>query len=88
MLDDGGGMAKRRGRAPVSVWALMQRINRILAPEREKLKRQRRDRWRADLGGYYIIDVDSNAILYKHVDREGLGGELDALGEWERLAGE
>ena len=69
---------------PVSERALIARINRKL-PEHEKLKKLRGSRWEHDLGQYYIIDQNMNAILHKHIDIEELARELGALKPWESL---
>jgi hypothetical protein len=73
---------------PVSARALEQRINRKLAAQGEKLKRCRSDRWRHDLGDYYVINVDKNIIVFKQVNLEVLGRELGALAPYERLEDE
>ena len=81
-------MAKKPDRVPVSVRGIIQRINRNLAPQKQKLKACRSDRWRDDLGDYYVIDVEINGVLHKHVDLEALGRELGVLAEWETVAAE
>ena len=69
---------------PVSERALIARINRKL-PEHEKLKKLRGSRWENDLGQYYIIDQNMNAILHKHINVEELARELGAIKPWESL---
>jgi hypothetical protein len=68
---------------PVSRAALMGRINRKLAAEMQKLKVPRSDRWRSDLGDYYIVDEHRNTIEAAHVDPVALARELGVLKPWE-----
>ncbi|MEX1097994.1 MAG: hypothetical protein WED34_18270 [Planctomycetales bacterium] len=71
---------------PVSVRALMARINRRL-PEYHKLKTNRRWIPRAigDPGHYYVVDQYYNRIVAMHVDLETYGREIGALEPWECL---
>jgi hypothetical protein len=71
---------------PVSPGALVRRINRALADQGERLKTTRGDRWRGDLGDYYVVDLNLNAIVGQHVDLEEFGRELKVLAPGERLA--
>lgn len=71
-------------RFPVSLRAVIQRINRKLAPDLRKLKKTR-ERYRSDLGDYYVLDFDRNFILWKHVEPETLAKELGVLGDFERV---
>lgn len=66
--------------------ALMKRINRALAKEGERLTVTRGERWRSELGDFYVLDVNMNAVVAKHCDPEKLGRELGVLRKWERLA--
>jgi hypothetical protein len=71
---------------PVSVRAAMQRINRKLAPDGEKLLKCREGaRWLSDLGRYYILDVNRNVLLTRHVALDALGRKLKVLAPWESL---
>ena len=72
-------------KAPVSTRALIQRINRKLATEQQQLKATRGERWRTELGDYYIIDANHNFVIAQHVDLEKLGRELECLPKWEKL---
>jgi hypothetical protein len=74
-----------RPRVPVSERAVTQRINRKLAASGEKLQKCRSDRWRHDVGDWYVIDVDRNLVLHKHVGLEELGRKLGVLHEYENL---
>jgi hypothetical protein len=75
-------MAKH-SKMPVSARAVIQRINRKLRPDREKLRVTRSDLWRQDVGDYYVIDCAKNWITQKHVDPEELGRRLQVLQPWE-----
>ena len=72
-------------KAPVSTRALIQRINRKLATEQQQLKATRGERYRNDLGDYYIIDANRNFVIAQHVDVEKLGREMECLSSWEKL---
>jgi hypothetical protein len=72
---------------PVSVRALIQRINRKLAPEGEALRTTRR-RWRSNLGDYYLVDLNRNFVTQQRVNLEALGRELGVLSPWEALVEE
>jgi hypothetical protein len=67
-------------KVPVSMRALIQRINRKLAPDDKRLKKMRSERWRSEVGEYFIVDVNRNMITDKHVDPKELGRELGVLG--------
>ena len=78
-------MAKSKT-VPVSARAAIQRINRKLAPDGEKLKRCREGgRWLSDLGRYYVLDVNRNVLLTRHVDLDALGRKLKVLAPWESV---
>ena len=73
---------------PITIRALVQRINRKLAEDGEVLKAPRGARALQELGDYYILDINLNAVLHKDVDVEELGRELGALKDYEHVAGE
>jgi hypothetical protein len=77
----------------VSARALIQRVNRKLTDEHQRLHVARlyRDssnrRWEnSNLGRYYVIDFYRNIIRDTHVDLEKLGRELRVLQPWEELS--
>lgn len=72
-------------RVPVSVRAVIQRINRKLKPDFGALKTSRSERMRFDVGQFYIIDYQLNAIQHHNVDPEALGREMGVLKDWEVL---
>jgi hypothetical protein len=84
ILNPGGDMMTE-DRVAVSKRALVQRINRKLAERGEKLVAARGSRARADVGAYYIIDVNRNVLLWRHVALEAKGRDLGVLQPWERL---
>jgi hypothetical protein len=73
---------------PVSLRALVQRVNRALKKKGRLLKAARGERARTEVGDYYLIDVERNFLTDKHVNVEVLGRELGVLQPWEVLAGE
>jgi hypothetical protein len=72
--------------APVSVHALIQRINRKLAHEGERIKTCRNERWRGELGTYYVVHLNHKFVVQKRVDLEGLGRALRVLAPDETVA--
>jgi len=80
-------MAKPK-RVPITMRALLQRINRKLALEGragQGLKAMRGGA-RDGIGDYYLLDFDTNFISNPNVDPEALGRKLGVLAEWEELA--
>lgn len=81
---------KRFGRltgekVPVSERALVQRVNRKLAPEREVVKKARGQRMQMEAGTFYRIDLQRNFLVESDVDLEALGRDLGVLNPWESL---
>ena len=76
-------------KVPVTTRALVQRINRVfIKTGYEFLRKTRGNRWRSDLGDYYLIDENRNMITGKDVDPESLGRELGVLKEYESISDE
>jgi hypothetical protein len=77
-------------KVPVSERALVQRLNRHLSKEGQVLKKLRGERWRGDLGDYYIVDEHRNIVAASHVNPVALAQEIGVLAAWEtvREAGE
>ena len=74
---------------PLSERAIVQRINRRLAKQQEKLLRLRggRDsRWWNELGNHYVVDADDAIVIRTHVDIEALAKELRVVRDYECLA--
>jgi hypothetical protein len=80
-------MSKKTG-VPVSMRALIQRINRKLASDDEMLKTARSERIANDIGWYFIIDFRRNCIVNKDVSPEGVGRELNVLKAYEYVEAE
>jgi hypothetical protein len=72
-------------KVPISMRALIQRINRKLAPHGRQLKKSRGERARSDFGDYYVLDTNRNDILDTDAHVESLGKWLGCMGEWEEL---
>ena len=73
-------------KVPVSTRALVQRINRKLQKDDEKLKACRRDsRAYHDLGDFYVVDVSTGFVTTKDIDLEGIGREMGVLKPYEHL---
>ena len=63
----------------------MQRLAYHLSKKGQVLKRLRGERWRRDLGEYYILDRHVDAVTRTHVDPVTLAQELGILRSWERV---
>ena len=72
-------------RKPVSMRALLLRINRKLKKDGAVLKTLRGHRYENDLGRYYTVNVVGNRIEATHVDPEPWGRKLGVLKAWEGL---
>ena len=70
---------------PITMRALLQRINRKLAKEEQVLKTLRGHRYEHDLGRYYAVNWRTNLVTAPHVDPEQWGRELGVLRRWEVL---
>jgi hypothetical protein len=75
-------MSKRKG-VPVTMRALIQRVNRKLATDGEVLKTTRGARAHQELGDYYVLNVRMNAVARHDVDPEALGRRIGVLRPWE-----
>jgi hypothetical protein len=77
----------RGGKVPVTMRALIARINRKLTGDDMQLKKTKGVRARIDLGDYYVLNTRYNAIMYhyKDCDPEELGRELGVIKPYERL---
>jgi hypothetical protein len=76
----------QRQKVPITMRALIQRINRKLREHDEVLKAIRGERWRAEYGDYYVLNCARNYVTEMHVDPEKLGRELKVMQDWEVLA--
>ena len=74
-------------KAPVSMRALIQRINRKLRHNGEVLKvaRGSRAEAEADVGRYFIVNIERNLLVNDHCDPEAIGREIGVMAEHERL---
>ena len=70
---------------PVTQRALIQRINRKLKADCRMVKKSRRGRGAGELGDFYIVDFNRNAVVAKHVDLAKLGCKLDVIAGYESL---
>jgi hypothetical protein len=72
---------------PISERALIQRLNRKLASQDQKLLTARGSRMQLDVGRYYVVNRKHNWVEAKDIDLEEWGREHGALHLWERLEG-
>lgn len=80
-------MNTARARVPVTRRALTQRINRALKKDARMLKTPRGEA-RNELGNYYVLDLNRNRVVEKHVDVEAMGRALGVLQKFEALSSE
>ena len=78
-------MVTKKMTVPVTARALVQRINRKLAADDERLCATRGERARLIIGDYHVLNVRRNVVVNTHVDIKELGRELGALRLWERM---
>jgi hypothetical protein len=76
-------MAEKK--VPVSMRALVARINRKLRADGEVLKAAHGARAESSVGHWYVLNLDRNQITRRHVDPEDLGRRLGCLQAWEKL---
>jgi hypothetical protein len=76
-------LAKRQTTVPVTLKALMARINRKLKADNEVLKAARSPKVAARIGAFFV--VRANTIVTQQVDPEAFGRELGVLNDWEHL---
>ena len=75
-------------KVPVTMRALIQRINRKLHDDDEVLRKLRGDRGLVDLGRYYVVDWRLNSIVRTDVDPEDLAREIGVLKPYEAVVEE
>jgi hypothetical protein len=69
----------------VSRRAVVQRVNRKLASQGQRMVAARSERVRQELGSYYVIDLNSNTVVWKRFDLAAYAQKLGALKTWERV---
>ena len=69
----------------VGTRALIQRLNRRLAKDSQKLCMSRSRAARSEFGKFYVADTATGEIAASIIDLEGLGRDLGVLHPWEQL---
>lgn len=64
---------------PVGVWAVVQRINRILAKENKLFMESLDAKSKLSWGDWYIKDAVTNTVITCHCGIEGVAREVGAL---------
>jgi len=72
-------------KVPVTLRAILQRINRKLADDDKRLKKTRERRWLHALGPFYVLNVDRNRVEQTHVDPVELARALGVMTAWEEV---
>jgi hypothetical protein len=74
-------------KVPISMRALIQRINRKLRHNGEvsKVARGSQAESEADVGRYFIVNIERNLLVNDHCDPEAIGREIGVMAEHERL---
>jgi hypothetical protein len=73
----------KRQKVPVTMRAIIQRINRALKHDNEMLKTTRGERLRQQVGDFYVLDFSRNNVLNTHVDPEKMARDMEVLQPWE-----
>jgi hypothetical protein len=73
---------------PVSLRAIVQRLNRHLKPTEATLKKARGRYALAQFGAYYILNWRCNTVEQSHVDPAALAREAGVLKPWEYVPAE
>lgn len=71
----------------VSERAILARINRKLASDREAIRKSRSVQMRASVGQFYRIDLMGNFISGYDIDLTRFAKELGVLRPWEEFLG-
>jgi hypothetical protein len=76
-------------KAPVSLRALVGRINRKLKPQDQMMKRKRGG-WRVEAEhrgdpGFYVVDFTRNTVVAEYANPEAWGRDLGCLAPWEEV---
>jgi hypothetical protein len=73
-------------KAPVTVRALLQRINRKIQGDHEKVMVARGTQARQYLGEYYLFDIQKEEIKAKKINNlEVYAREIGVLQDWEEM---
>jgi hypothetical protein len=75
-------MGTKRTKVPVGERALLQRLNRALAKDGQKICKSRG----SELGPYYTVDLARGAVVTKELDIIRFAREVGILREWEAVA--
>jgi hypothetical protein len=76
----------KTAKMPVTMRAMMARINRRLGADDQMLRKTRGMRAYSSLGDYYIVNFNRNLIINYRVDPETVAREIGVLMPWEILA--
>jgi hypothetical protein len=79
-------MAKA-SKVPVSERAIIQRINRALAPRDMVLRTARGQQMQLDVGHWYVVNTRINGVVqpYKHMDLADIAQDVGVLWGWEEI---
>ncbi len=79
-------MTEKERRVPVSVRAVIQRINRRLKKDGQLLRACRWNNWnRENFGQYYVVSTGTGRLIETNVELEKLARREHALELWEEL---
>ena len=74
-----------RKKVPVSMAALMARINRKLDHDGKRFKASRSAGQLDNLGYYYTVDLEKGVVVGKNQNPEELARALEVIQPWEKL---
>jgi hypothetical protein len=81
--------SKAKVKVPVSERAVLQRVNRKLAPQYEALRKWRSAGYQSgenwEPGDIYHVDYSRNAMLEVKIDLESFARKLGVIADWETI---
>jgi hypothetical protein len=78
-------MVMLRTQVPITMRALVQRMNRRLGQSGQVLRPARSEGIQVQLGNWYVIDTRQNTVVQQHVDPIAFARELGVLHGWETV---
>lgn len=77
----------KKNKVGISERALLARLNRKVVADGLQVKKSRPGTAsNAELGDYYVVDLNRGVVHSQHIDLEAWARELDVLAVYEQLA--
>jgi len=78
----------KQDKITISARALIQRLNRKLAPDKMIKSNRRSERLTHQYGTYYVLDIKQKKVVQSRVDLAQLARRLGAINDWEEINAE